>query len=829
MIKLQSNGVFLDVIDNGSIQLTKSVQDVENYVERTGGGYSIPFTMPFTPTNNQFFANYFSASSQSDGVLFDATTRTDVIIEDSGVIVLEGFMQLISADPVSRVYEVVCFEQVVELTDTIRNKTLRDLAVWDDYDHTFNLANIEASWTGNLFNRDVVYPAVDYGDKAFFFFLAVYDNTFRPWVKLKALFDAILSEAGVSYTSNFITNDPRFNQLYFSLANEGIVVDAENYFFRASFKDTVDQSSTITANFRVVRTFQFLVVFDITSGNVPGTTLAQVNEPSATPPFVSGVFTPLSPGAHDMRVSLAITSENALNQTRFPTRDLTCRIIDSTGTQAASVTIPGIQNRAVQAGEDFTTEIVTFLFQSVQLSATESYSVEFRTVEVGVTTPPRFWDITQDGTYWEMLGPPSASVGLPISLRENAPDISQLDLLRSIIQQFNLVVEKDDTKSNHLNIEPYNDYIDAGGMKDWTDKVDLSKEIKVKPTTELQAKFNVWKFADDNDYFSSARELGAYRFESNNEFAQGEQQVELVYGAPTTHLRIPYGVTYRIIGEKDGSFQPIPHKPRIAYLKNNGSSIIVRNTLTNQTQTKSGALFAHHVFQLNNPIILPFDTNTTGYSQFFDLTFNSATNYRETAGIVTNTLKNAYTTFWQRYVNEIYNNEARIVEAYFMLSPSDLLTFKFNDKVFFKDQYYRVLEISNYSVGENVPTKVTMISLTGEALSPFKDCVSVPTDFNSDGTVTFSGAVTAECCARFGYTFVNGTCRWRPLGGIQIDPPSPTISILDLNQPQIGVCCVPDAETGIYSCEQLTQQQCTDVGGVFFGQGADCSECEGLS
>jgi hypothetical protein len=463
----------------------------------------------------------------------------------------------------------------------------------------------------------------------------------------------------------------------------------------------------------------------------------------------------------------------------------------------------------------------------VQLSPLESYSVVLGYQNTFGSNPNIF--IGTDGTFWEMLGPPSASVGLPISLRENAPDISQLDLLRSIIQQFNLVVEKDDTKSNHLNIEPYNDYIDAGGMKDWTDKVDLSKEIKVKPTTELQAKFNVWKFSDDNDYFSSARELGAYRFESSNEFAQGEQQVELVYGAPTTHRRIPYGVTYRIIGEKDGSFQPIPHKPRIAYLKNNGSSIIVRNTLTDQTQSKSGALFAHHVFQLNNPIILPFDTNTTGYSQFFDLTFNSATNYRETAGIVTNTLKNAYTTFWQRYVNEIYNNEARIVEAYFMLSPSDLLTFKFNDKVFFKDQYYRVLEISNYSVGENVPTKVTMISLTGEALSPFKDCVSVPTDFNSDGTVTFSGAVTADCCARFGYTFVNGTCRWRPLGGIQIDPPSPTISILDLNQPQIGVCCVPDAETGIYSCEQLTQQQCTDVGGVFFGQGADCSECEGLS
>jgi hypothetical protein len=825
MIKLQSNGVFLDVIDNGSIQLTKSVQDVENYVERTGGGYSIPFTMPFTPTNNLFFANYFSVSSQSDGVLFDATTRTDVIIEDSGVIVLEGFMQLISADLVSRVYEVVCFEQVVELTDTIRNKTLRDLAVWDDYDHTFNLANIEASWTGNLFNRDVVYPAVDYGDKAFFFFLAAYDNTFRPWVKLKALFDAILSEAGVSYTSNFITNEPRFNQLYFSLANEGIVVDAENYFFRASFKNTVDINILFAG---AIAVFRSLVVFDITSGNVPGTTLAQVNEPSVTPPFASGVFTPLSPGAHDMRVSLNITSVNSNNVTRFPiVFDFNCSIVDSNLNTIATVSLPPITNRTVPAGEDFTSEIITFVFQSVQLSPTQSYSVVLGYQNTFGSNPDIF--IGTDGTYWEMLGPPSASVGLPISLRENAPDISQLNLLRSIIQQFNLVVEKDDTKSNHLNIEPYNDYIDAGGMKDWTDKVDLSKEIKVKPTTELQAKFNVWKFADDNDYFSSARELGAYRFESNNEFAQGEQQVELVYGAPTTHLRIPYGVTYRIIGEKDGSFQPIPHKPRIAYLKNNGSSIIVRNTLTNQTQTKSGALFAHHVFQLNNPIILPFDTNTTGYSQFFDLTFNSATNYRETAGIVTNTLKNSYTTFWQRYVNEIYNNEARIVEAYFMLSPSDLLTFKFNDKVFFKDQYYRVLEISNYSVGENVPTKVTMISLTGEALSPFKDCVSVPTDFNSDGTVTFSGTVTADCCARFGYTFVNGTCRWRPLGGIQIDPPSPTISILDLNQPQIGVCCVPDDETGIYSCEQLTQQQCTDVGGVFFGQGADCSECEGLS
>ena len=824
MIKVKAAGVLLDVIENGSIQITKSVQDVESYVDRSGGGYSIPFTMPFTPKNNEFFANYHSVSSQADGILFDATKKTDVIIEEDGMIVLEGFMQLVGANQTQRVYEVVCFERVISLTDTIRNRRVRDLRLWTTYPHSFSLANIQDSWTNNLFGGDIVYPVVDYGDRRSTFGLGIFDYTFRPWIKLKRIFDSILSEAGIRYESNFLSTDPRFTEMYISGSNSGIVVDAEDYRFRVVLQDEV------ITNLNIFDAKRHDLNFTFTGGTVPSTSLLEVNEPSSTPPFAGNFFTPLATGLHDMRLFLTIQSNNITATSGFLTtypNEILVSIFDSSNNTFVTTQTISIPGNIQPTSSSVTIRDFEVAFQSVNLFAGNDYTIlyQYFSVATGAGVIPVNIQTISGETYWEMLGPPNASIGLPIDMAQNAPDMGQLDLVRAVINHFNLMIETDPITPDVVKIEPFNDYYDSGNTIDWTKKIDMSQGVVVKPTTDLQAKFNTWKFSDDNDYFSSKRVLGQFSFESDNEFAQGEQLVELPYGAPPTQTGFPYGITYRIIDEQDGAFSPIDHLPRVGYLRTNFGTIRILNSNTNTLQVyQNSAVFAHHVYQNNTPRVLPFSTNANLYNQFFDLTFNSAKNYGVNAGIETNTVNNAFTVFWQRYVNEIYNNEARILEAYFSLSPADINTFRFNDKVFIKDTFYRVLEIQNYTVGERATTKVILLSLTGEALSPFTDCDGVPTGFNADGMVSFSGSNIEQCCNRYGYTFVNGTCRWRPLGGGQIDPPNPTVFLPDLNQPIYGVCCYTPTE-GEPSCAQLTELQCLTLNGTWLGPSADCSDC----
>ena len=653
--------------------------------------------------------------------------------------------------------------------------------------------------------------------------MGIFDYTFRPWFKLKTIFDSIFSDAGIRYESNFLSTNPRFTEMYISGANNGIVVDAEDYRFRVVLQDEVITNIGFFLNRHDLN-------FTFTGGMVPNTKLLEVNEPASTPPFVSGFFTPLATGQHDMRLFLTIQSNNIPTATGFLTTypiEIYVFIFDSSNNAFVTGQTITVPSNIQPTSSSVTIRDFEVSFQSVNLFAGNDYTIIYQYV-IAASPSGAFLaaniETISGETYWEMLGPPNASIGLPIEMAQNAPDMGQLDLVRAVINHFNLMIETDPIMPDLVKIEPFNAYYDAGGTVDWTNKIDMSQGVLVKPTTDIQAKFNTWKFSDDNDYFSRKRILGQFSFQSDNEFAQGEQVVQLPYGPPPTQTGSPYGITYRIIDEQDGAFSPIGHLPRVGYLRNNLKTIIIRNTSTNINTIITNAVFPHHVYQDNTPRELPFSSNANLYEEFFDLTFNSAKNYGVQAGIETNTINNAFTVFWQRYVNEIYNNEARILEAYFALSPADINTFRFNDKVFIKDTFYRVLEIQNYTVGERATTKVILLSLTGEALSPFTDCDGVPTEFNADGTVTFSGSNLEECCNRYGYTYVNRTCRWRPLGGIQIDPPNPTVFLTDLNQPIFGVCCYRPTE-GETSCVQLTELQCLQLNGTWLGPNADCSGC----
>jgi hypothetical protein len=140
----------------------------------------------------------------------------------------------------------------------------------------------------------------------------------------------------------------------------------------------------------------------------------------------------------------------------------------------------------------------------------------------------------------------------------------------------------------------------------------------------------------------------------------------------------------------------------------------------------------------------------------YDLNFNPETPLH---AITTNPFRNLFNEYWREYLNGLYNPEARILEAYFALELSDILTFQYNDRIFIKDSYWRIIEISDYKVGLNESTKVKLIKL----VEPAPDCELIPTTvvINEDMTQSieftdFEGEpqpANAACCIRYGYTW----------------------------------------------------------------------------
>ncbi len=108
--------------------------------------------------------------------------------------------------------------------------------------------------------------------------------------------------------------------------------------------------------------------------------------------------------------------------------------------------------------------------------------------------------------------------------------------------------------------------------------------------------------------------------------------------------------------------------------------------------------------------------------------------------------------YWSQYINEIYSDDARIMDCHIYLTPGDIANFKFANKIYIKNSVWRVLSISNYSLVDKKSTQVRLLKVVEKNAN---ECESVPSSYNDDGTITFvdpqnpSGGsvdVTIECC-----------------------------------------------------------------------------------
>jgi hypothetical protein len=140
-----------------------------------------------------------------------------------------------------------------------------------------------------------------------------------------------------------------------------------------------------------------------------------------------------------------------------------------------------------------------------------------------------------------------------------------------------------------------------------------------------------------------------------------------------------------------------------------------------------------------------------------DLNFGQETPLCEVSSIPYKTL---YARYWNEYIENIYAPDARVLEAFFSLEFADIYNFNFNDKIFIKDSYWRILSISDYVVGTQDTVKVTLIKQVTAA----PDCLLTPSSITALGAVAFVDVngdpadATEVCCEVFNYNWIDGGC-----------------------------------------------------------------------
>jgi hypothetical protein len=780
---------YLDIDADEDISLNFQVSEVQDFSSRKSSR-SNSFSLPFTDTNNQFFNHLYNVNLATGS--FNIYQKTKCELQVDSLTQIQGYLYVESVNLLTERYEVVVIGETGNLKDELGEKKLQDLdETWQNtFAHLLTKDNLVASWDDDITylgastaDKSVIkYPFVNYGIDNRIWTLGgnnsndIADNSypinpreFKPAMKLKTIFDRILSESGYSYDSQFFaTSGFNINDVYMTLANQSEMVNyrPQNYGFLVNLG--ADQNiPTISATVINLNDEIYDINTDFNTTNKQWTC-----------PFggyyqfkfkVSVEFT-RNDGAGDTSVNYAFYSE-------------------STGINWFTS-----QTFLIAPDNDGETVTVTHTFIAPMFPSTGDV-IEFRVTQQRVGIPSAVTSFNVLRTYnsvttgVQMIEQPYNPNGASIYLQDNWPDMSQINFLKSFFEQFNMFVEPKQDNPKELLIDPYPIYMDTGTTLDWTDKLDESKEIQIIPTTNFRKSKLTWEWKEDKNYLDvyrrdiSKKPYGSFVYEDQSDLTEGEFKNFTEFSSPTNRLININGISsiYEIClmdltaRDSNGSAVPLKGNPRIAYFKKKDlvdgeQAIYIYDDLTDLPDAVySYGYFGHYsdipatsgVFNLNWS-----DTYSGIYN--FGVWVDSATE------------NNVFTQYWKQYLNEIYTSEARMVNAYFNLNSVDIHNLRFNNKIFVKDAFYRINKISNYKINNTQPTMVELIKLGVGNAGLGNKCNLLIGSFEASGTVNFINSETGasetgnrDCCEAYGYSWQaegdEGSCYWKPFNNVGDD------------------------------------------------------------
>ena len=703
MVQIRVGDIILDLYEFDPPKLNFAIEDITDTSARSE--FTRTFRIPATPNNNEFFETAFEINGQD----FDVTVKIQADLYVDGNLFREGELRLnniyITRENERIDYEVIFFGSVRNLATSIGEGTLNQLNL-SGYNHTLTTQQIVDSWqaypeggnTDGIFNGDIIYPLVDFGN--------TYDDDgdpqegeisiisgtgllpfttnsathrlkrerFKPWIRAKVLWDTIFNEAGFTYTSNFLSGDT-FRNLYVSAHGNTANIYTE-FLGNTAFAGNVGESDGEEVD---------LVVgndgYDY-GGNI-------VNGRYVIPTTGSYAFSYqlIGDGLSSIDVSITLRLRNGATTIDSVTQFITVNPADP----EFVFNLTGSFSDTFTAGDE-----INIQFGS---NATLSYQGTLRVTDA-----------------------PSDIVIQPL-LPE---DYKKLDFIKDIITKHRLVLAPDKNNSSNFIIEPWANYIATGDLFDWTKKLDVSKDFKIQPLFYTQKSKIEYADSEGGDaynqiYLDQFEEVfGTLRVFSNNELLEGEREIKTeaiplivtqVRGAQAANngmdnCIIPQ-LTIHEPEETGTQFIPIDSKNRYGYyngLKDVNTSGFSSIDWYVEADGGGGTGFTYY------PMISP-------YNEFPVSATTIDFNWQREEGFIKYGLHNEfvgssmYDVYWSNYINSLYDKWARRVTAYFVLNAEDLINFSFDDIIFIKDAYYYVEKIYDVPMGEKASVKVDLIKL----------------------------------------------------------------------------------------------------------------------
>lgn len=673
MTRIFIEGYELDLTQGLSNQITYAIDDLQN-LDSKSTSFTKTIVLPGTANNNALFGNIFDFNNSNfnnaltSNVLynFNAAKNATARIEVNGLQIMKGVLRLLEIvkDGDNIEYECSIFGELGGFINKLGNLRLEDID-FSAYDHGYTITNIVNSWD-TLGASGYCYPLLDYGNVSTGTYgVAKKDfqyKTYRPALFVHDYMDKIITNAGYTYSSTFF-DSALFKRLVIP-HNQKELTSLSNLLFSAT---PIVKSYTAPPDY-----------LDLTV----------VKAGSFTPTTTGNVFT--FNGSTSIVAKIDLILRGTINNISPSLRDCYVRIFKNGAT----------------IGQYYMSVTSTPYIFTATINLTGITINTGDTIYINVVGNYSNLDITGTSLIINSNIPSSVPVNLNdnITVNDTIPKgIFQKDFFTSILKMFNLLVTEDKFITKHLNIEPYVDFW-SGDVIDWSDKLDRNQPIKIKPMSEINARYYNLKYKKDNDYYNEDYNkkynegYGDRIYDNGLEFAKDTQSVEVIfansvlYGAIGTDKVFP--ALYKKSNENTKE-DPVDHIIRIMQIKKltgltswdimSGASV-----LTSQTKYLYGGHF-------DDPDAPNSDISFGAPQQlYFDLTSGNLTN-------------NLFNTYYSSYMAEITDKDSRLLTGMFHLTDLDMFNLDFSKFIFIDGGLYRISKITDYSAETNDLTKVELL------------------------------------------------------------------------------------------------------------------------
>jgi len=746
-------GIVQDIQVQDQIDLRLDISAIENTT--IGDVYGISsqdFSLVGTNDVNAFFGNVWNLGA-SVNIALQNSIACQVLLNGAEVFKGKLYIKNVITDSegYNSIYNVIVVNETVDFKFEIQDLYINQLDL-SQYNHDFTFANISQSWGGGLLNGDIVYPFVNYGkpegdadapDYAFAAYNSSGSNTidnydsplrlidFKPAIRAKSVVDAIFSGSSYDYTSSFFNSDYFENLFVLATPNDQLGPNNTSPVSQSAWAYNASGSQALAAN------TQALVEFD-----------AEIIDNANNFDLTTERYTADTTGNYQYQISINYSIGNwapsTTDKVTIILRKNGGSIIDSQQYfNPPSLGVAFLQNSVSLTPGDYL---------EVEIAFSSNNGTRFLTI-LNSQGQPSYYP-PGNITYFQIKGPASL-LGGTVEIAEQFPDdLKALDFLQGLIEKFNLVVEPVPNSRNLIRIEPYQDWIDAGVQKDWTNKIDRDTKYEITHPILEQPRTIVFSDEDDTDILNEynlenkGKTFGSYTFVSDSDLAEGEKRVGKVFAAtPVTGIPNgrPFVIPHLCSVTDNREFRPIQFKPRLLY--NNGLQEVPQNALGIQTGSiDRGTIYIRDENTTIQPVTVWNQMSTltaipVNYDTGQDLHFNNDQYTPFFQASANGKVKaDAYRTYWATYINSLYDIDARKLTCNVYLKPTEIQNIALNDKIFIDGQYYRINRINGANLTRRDTVEVELIKIIAQQLKFPRRRVgtsNIALDYNSlsiDGT-----------------------------------------------------------------------------------------------